>query len=92
MRNTHFHAPTSRDDVTRTRFSEVLECSKALQRISKRLCRALGGPPKVLARMLSKRFGNLPGGRRRHAARATLEQEYLLDGADINGILFDLAW
>jgi hypothetical protein len=92
LRNAQFHPTTSRDALTRTRFSEVLECSKALQSISMHLCRTLGGPPEVLAHMISKRFGYLSNGRRRHAARATLEQEYLLDGPGVNEVLFNLAW
>jgi hypothetical protein len=92
MRNTHFHSVTPSFGDSVTRFPEVLACSKALQQMSRHLCRALAGTAEMIAIALAKRCGNLHGDRRRHAARAILEQEYLLDGADVQGILFDLAW
>lgn len=94
MRNTQFHssAPSSAQHTEVTRFPDVLACSKALQELSRGLCRALAGPLPEVATVLTKRYGNLPPGRRRHAAHAALQQQYLLDATDIHGVLFDLAW
>ena len=94
MRNMQLHSrdSTSVEQLHTTRFSEVLACSKALQEMSRGLCRALSGPLPEIAAALSKRFSNLRPDRRRHAAKGALEQEYLLDATDVYSVLFHLAW
>lgn len=90
-RNAQLHAVLS-NRSSPTRFGEVLASSKVSQQLCRRLCRALSGPPSAIAGALEKRFGGLKSSRRRNAARAAAEQEYLLDSADVEGILSDLAW
>lgn len=99
LRNDQLHAGEGKvDELSLTaalqhpRFAEVLECSKTLQTLARRLCRALAGSPEALAPVLDRRFGLLKASRRRNAAMSALVQDYLLDKDEVPAVLSELAW
>lgn len=83
------HVPILRGEVN---FSDVLVVSKNCQRIALSLCRSIVDPKRDILPELKRRFGNHSADRRRNAAKSLLTQSYLLDIADAEVILFDLAW
>jgi hypothetical protein len=83
------YVPTLNGEVT---FNDVLVVSKMCQRTARSLCRSIVDPNRDILPELRRRLGNHKADRRRHAAKAVLSQTFLLDVADIEGILTDLAW
>lgn len=83
------YAPTLNGEIT---FNDVLVVSKMCQRIARSLCRSIVDTQRDILPELRRRFGNQTPDRRRYAAKAVLFQTFLLDIADIEGILYDLAW
>lgn len=99
MRNAELHAlegiiPVHADgtNVLDLRFRNILECSKALQSIAEKLCHSLSGPPLSLIPDMRIRFGEQLGERRRNATKCALEQDYLLDGREVEMVLHDMGW
>ncbi len=73
-------------------FRDVLMVSKCCQRIAHNLCRSIVDPKRDILPELKRRFGSHSADRRRNAAKSMMTQSYLLDIADAEVILYDLAW
>jgi hypothetical protein len=99
LRNDELHAgdravlvSDNADRLLHPRFVEVLDCSKTLQVIARRLCRALSGTPTLITPILVKRFGSLKPARRKNAASSALAQEFMLEAKEVQQVIHELVW
>jgi len=83
------YVPTLKGEMS---FIDVLIVSKSCQRVARSLCRSIINPQRDVEPELRRKFGSFAADRRLNAAKALMNQTYLLDVADVEALLYSLAW
>lgn len=91
-RNDSLHSDTDSGEFIAPRFQTVLGLSKSLQVLAREICRTLSTDLQRTEEAIWHEFKHLSGPRRRNAVFSALRQEFLLDGADAEQVISQLAW